>query len=231
MRIKSLFSIPDGEKVTEKALRKVLISSICAILLCMTCLVSTTWAWFAVDIENKDNTIQIAQWSLDVTINNEEGDPVSPENGIYKLNSGKYSISIDFSSDAKGNDLGDRMAVYLVMIENDEQQYATSFELNADGGYEPIQKTYEVGEGEEATLYFYFTRMNPQIGNDLMTAVFEAKAEESDSAAEDDQGDTAGSTDGTNTTATTESSTESSSEPSAETTASTESTGERDDVA
>ena len=68
MRIKNLFIIPTGEKVTEKALRRVLISSICSILLCMTCLVSTTWAWFTVSVENTRNEIWIAAPKVSVTI-------------------------------------------------------------------------------------------------------------------------------------------------------------------
>lgn len=67
MRIKSLFSVPDGEKVTEKALRKVLISSVCAALLCMTCLVGTTWAWFTVSIENTGNEIWIGEPQVSLT--------------------------------------------------------------------------------------------------------------------------------------------------------------------
>lgn len=60
MRIKDLFTVPEGEKVTEQVFHRVLISSICSILLCMTCLAGTTWAWFTVSIENTGNVIEIA---------------------------------------------------------------------------------------------------------------------------------------------------------------------------
>ena len=46
MRLKDLFTVPTGEKVTERHLNRVLVSSICGLLLCMACLVGTTWAWF-----------------------------------------------------------------------------------------------------------------------------------------------------------------------------------------
>ena len=63
MRIKDLFTVPEGEKVTEQVFHRVLISSICGILLCMACLAGTTWAWFTVSIENTDNVIEIAsEW-------------------------------------------------------------------------------------------------------------------------------------------------------------------------
>ena len=53
-------TVTEKTKVTENLFNKVLISAVCTILLCMTCLVSTTWAWFTVSIENTGNVIQIA---------------------------------------------------------------------------------------------------------------------------------------------------------------------------
>lgn len=198
MRLKDLFTVPTGQKVTEKHLRRVLISSICSILLCMTCLVSTTWAWFAVSIKNTGNNIQVAQWSLAVSITptpalaetEEETSPVQYENGVYTLREGVYSIDIQFVSNAQGNDL-DQANVYLIMVENIDQtetKYSTVFTLDENGGYIPIQKTYQVGEGKEAELSFSFTRMNPQIDNDLVTAVFKVEEEETTQATTDSTG-------------------------------------------
>ena len=59
MRIKKLFTVEKEEKITEKRLLQVLISSVCSMLLCMACLAGTTWAWFAVSIENENNEIRI----------------------------------------------------------------------------------------------------------------------------------------------------------------------------
>lgn len=69
MRLKDLFTVPTGQKVTEKHLHRVLISSICSILLCMSCLVSTTWAWFVVGIENTGNVIEIGTPQVNLTVN------------------------------------------------------------------------------------------------------------------------------------------------------------------
>ncbi|MBQ5607534.1 MAG: hypothetical protein IIU86_00735, partial [Oscillospiraceae bacterium] len=84
MKIKHLFAVPQGEKVTEKHLRRVLISSICSILLCMTCMVSTTWAWFTVSVENRDNEIQIATVAANVHVQDES------MNAISEISNGKY---------------------------------------------------------------------------------------------------------------------------------------------
>ena len=68
MRLKELFIIPEGKKVTEKVFGRVLISSICSILLCMVCLISTTWAWFTVSVDNMGNEIQIGKPEISLTV-------------------------------------------------------------------------------------------------------------------------------------------------------------------
>ena len=40
--MKELFAVPEGKKITEKMFGRVLISSVCSILLCMACLIGTT---------------------------------------------------------------------------------------------------------------------------------------------------------------------------------------------
>ena len=96
MKIKELFTVPEGQKVTEKVFHRVLISSICSILLCMSCLVSTTWAWFTVSIENQGNEIQIVNFEVSVTQNGVE---IAQENGVYSLAAGKYSIKATVKRD------------------------------------------------------------------------------------------------------------------------------------
>lgn len=72
MRLKELFIIPEGKKVTEKVFGRVLISSVCSILLCMVCLISTTWAWFTISIDNMGNEIQIGKPEIKFTVDNSE---------------------------------------------------------------------------------------------------------------------------------------------------------------
>lgn len=107
MRLKDLFAVPAGQKVTEKHLRRVLISSICSILLCMTCLVSTTWAWFAVSIVNTDNVIQIGTPEVTVTVGNE-----SVTTG-KNLSAGEYEITIKRS--VNQDDLQKKMECVVVL--------------------------------------------------------------------------------------------------------------------
>ena len=57
MRLKNLFTVPEGQKITEKQMYRVLVSSICGILLCMVCMVGSAWALFSNGSENTVNTV------------------------------------------------------------------------------------------------------------------------------------------------------------------------------
>jgi len=80
VRFKDLFMVRKGEKVTEKCLLRVLVSTICSILLCMSCLLGTTWAWFTVSVVDAGNVIQIGP-EVAVTVNDQPfafGDKLVP---------------------------------------------------------------------------------------------------------------------------------------------------------
>ena len=113
MKIKELFTVPEGQKVTEKVFHRVLISSICSILLCMSCLVSTTWAWFTVSIENQGNEIQIVD--LMVQINGAEiGDQAT--SGYPLADSETYAVQARITrGSASGTLLTDTRIPYIVM--------------------------------------------------------------------------------------------------------------------
>ncbi len=125
MRLKDLFTVPAGEKVTEKALRRVLVSSICSILLCMTCLVSTTWAWFTVSVENTGNVIEIANIKPVVEVKKVEaaadldndGTVAPNDKGSYVLDPGSYNIRVSLEQTANTAILQNdsRCPVYVAM--------------------------------------------------------------------------------------------------------------------
>ena len=100
MRLKDLFSVPTGQKITEKHLRRVLVSSICSILLSMGCLVSVTWAWFVVSIENTGNVIQIGSPEIDVDV-----DELKDETGSAEY-AYTYEVLIEHMGDS--DDLGQK---------------------------------------------------------------------------------------------------------------------------
>ena len=165
MRIKTLFSIPEGERVTEKALRRVLISSICSILLCMTCLVSATWAWFTVSIENTGNVIEIAEVKETITIVDTTKTPVSATDGVYNLPQGSYEICVQLENNATDTDdlnKNTKIPVYVLMSvtcagkEDDPQYYCFLF----DNGLKEAKQTLQIN-CTSAALRFSVSWMEP----------------------------------------------------------------------
>lgn len=176
MGIKVLFSVPDGEKVTDKALRRVLVSSICSILLCMSCLVGTTWAWFTVSLENTGNLIQIATVSETVTVTDMGKDEtVDPIDGAYDLSTGKYKIRVRLTGNATGvNGLNKpKTPVYVIMsvvcagAEDKAEYYCFSFA----GSTGEAEQTVQI-HCASATLRFAVTWVEPNaaipIGNETV---------------------------------------------------------------
>lgn len=125
MKIKELFTVPEGQKVTEKVFRRVLISSICSILLCMSCLVSTTWAWFTVSIENQGNEIQI----VDLMVQIKQGETVIEKNtdGSYLLTAGSYSIDAVVTRAGSSAIVPEGQVPYVVMTVLDAAQQAVRY--------------------------------------------------------------------------------------------------------
>lgn len=108
MRMKTSFGTPDGEKITEKALRKVLVSSICSILMCMACLVSTTWAWFTVSVESAGNEILIGTPQINLTI-----DGTAFEHS-QELSPGTHEIKIEHAN--AEDDLQKKSTLYVTLM-------------------------------------------------------------------------------------------------------------------
>lgn len=116
------------QKVTEKYMRRVLAVSICGILLCMSCLVATTWAWFVVGVENTENIIQIATEPPSVSV--KEND-VAISNDVPNLSAGVHTLEVIHSGNV--DDLAQRSRLYVTFSVNEVVKgYVT---LNRDNGY------------------------------------------------------------------------------------------------
>jgi len=134
MRIKDLFTVPEGEKVTEKVFGRVLISSVCGILLTMACLFSTTWAWFAVSIENQGNVIEITAITPEVEIHRADETPVTPmENGSYSLGPDTYTVKIKLKENGQTPETGKPAYVILTVKTGEaEERYCFAFETRTE---------------------------------------------------------------------------------------------------
>ncbi len=167
MRLKNIFTIPAGQKVTEKSLYRVLVSSICSILLCMTCLVSTSWAWFTVSIENEDNIIQIAKINTHVTVTQGNAVVAPAEDGSYVLPAGEYEVSVGLvpperTSDSANLLNGSQPPVYVVMTISykDSMEYRL-FTFSDRSGKQSHQLAVSDGQ---AAVSFFVSWVKPAFG-------------------------------------------------------------------
>ena len=128
MRLKDLFTVPAGQKITEKHLWRVLGSSICSILLCMTCLVSATWAWYNVSVENDGNVIWIGQPGIHMTV-----DGASCESGT-ELSGSEIELTMAHANHT--DDFDKKSTLYVTL--NLQKEGATAFHyvtLNESNDY------------------------------------------------------------------------------------------------
>ena len=100
MKLKDLFTVPENEKITDKTFAKVLVASVCGILLCMGCLVGATWAWFVANTENADNIIEIASVTTDIAVYRDSAEIPAEEDGSYLLPVGSYALQMRIENNA-----------------------------------------------------------------------------------------------------------------------------------
>ena len=60
------------DKLTDKAFFRLIITSVLAIVFCLFCLCSTTWAWFTESQESTSNSIKAANCTLEINISEKE---------------------------------------------------------------------------------------------------------------------------------------------------------------
>ena len=159
MKLAQLFTVPTGEKVTEKAFLRVLISSICSMLLCMGCLFGTTWAWFTVEINNSENEIQIAKIEFEELTLTKEGNEFlkNANTGAYDLTVGTYSLKMTVTNDAAAP----KRSVYVVMtLRMDQTVKSYYFPLLTGEGTVEQENLLEIAGGK-ATLSFALSWVIP----------------------------------------------------------------------
>ena len=203
MRIKGLFAVPEGAKVTEKLFGKVLLSSVCGILLCMACLIGTTWAWYTVSIDNAGNVIEIVKPDVTVKVDDAlftSGD-VLPE--------GDHTITI--SRTVNQDDLRKKMELYFVLVIQSEDRTPDVYKVTVTE-----TSTVTVSAGTACTLTWETSWLVPENANEpqeghIAVAAAESAEPSSESSTE---ASTESSTEAATETAA--AATEPSSEPAAE---------------
>lgn len=117
---KYLFTVPEGEKVTDRALKRVLISSVCGILLCTTCLVGTTWAWYTASVETQPFSIQVAEHHVQLTdeANQELHNPVTVNAGEEVVLTAEFAT--DAQEDERNVDPGRYLRLEVKPVDGEE---------------------------------------------------------------------------------------------------------------
>lgn len=152
MRLKNMYTVPKGQKVTEKQLLRVLTASICSIVLCMSCLVGTTWALFTVSIENTDNVIQIGEPSVSVV----EGE-TKLDSGKTTLEKGTHTVQITHAN--AEDDLQRKSTLFVTLSLKTEAEAINRYiTLNHENKY---QTAVTIECGVEAALSWEVSWFEP----------------------------------------------------------------------
>ena len=116
--LKNLFSVPKGKKVTDADMKRVLVSSVCGILVCMTCLISSTWAWYTVSAETAPFAIEVADLKLTLTVNDAKLEKTSLELAPAQAT----TVQVKFSPAQTADSLNVTAKRYIVMTVLAEQE-------------------------------------------------------------------------------------------------------------
>lgn len=210
---------PKKEIITDAVLLRTVAVSVAGILLCLAGLAGTTWAWFTAEIRSGPNTIQCADYSVQLTVQNRSRMAVDSD----AIGAGIYDVTLTMTGTGAYCKLtvkvGDTTATYYTgLMQNEQPVY---FPLTVEDGAGSVQLSAAPCWGAL-----------PENANSIPTAGLTAKESGVTETAEappltEEAGDTPLPTE--ETTAPTEPPAETEpTEPAEETTAPTESTAETD---
>ena len=153
----------------------------------MACLAGTTWAWFTVDIENTGNVIQIASVTESVTVTDQSGSTVVPdENGRYNLEKGTYHVSARLQDNGTAaDDLNKgKASVYILMSTVDQNGSTEYYYFAFEGGRTEAYQQLEV-KSDRMLVNFTVTWIRPASAEQLWGSLIAIGEETADSTAEE----------------------------------------------
>lgn len=215
MKIKDLFFPNPEQKVTDKYLRRTLLVSICGILLCMSCLVGTTWAWFTVSVENTGNVITVAtKPKVLVSINGDSVKTLQPN-----LDN---SVRVEHASEP--DDVQKKSTLYVTFSLNEVVQGYVI--LNQENGY---SATINITTNQERVLSWTASWFKPEgteqiVDYTIDLTVQDAPEESTEETTTDSTEETPKPTETTDSTEETTTPTETTTDSTEETTKPTETT-------
>lgn len=166
---KAFFSVPEGEKIKEKYFRRMLAASICSILLCVTCLVSVTWAWFSVSVEYPDNALQMGEFRVGFDVENLADSTEEMIQTFVLSPEGEYGLEMEESEESL------EPSIYRIGIYNQGNVggycQIDFIPVQAENGTAKTEKirtfyTTTIEKGGSLTLYlkteeYFYLKINP----------------------------------------------------------------------
>lgn len=128
--------------ITDKAFSRLVFTSVLAILCCMACICSATWAWFTTSIPSENNSIKSAKECLIKITVEKDGATVGAAdigNEVELTESGTYTVTLSLEKDsASGYAIitsgTDKYYTEYIKGHNDDTAQTKTFELViADG--------------------------------------------------------------------------------------------------
>ena len=126
--------------------------------LCFVCLAATTWAWFVVSVTSEANTIQTANFGVEVYLDGSATPATADANGSYTIAAGTHTIELKPTGNAtKGFavvTIAPQTSSQMLMLASagSEQQQATPTDIEEAGTYYTQQLFDENGVAQIATF-------------------------------------------------------------------------------
>lgn len=161
----------------DKQLRRALISMIASIVLCMGCLIGTTWAWFETSITNEGNVITIAEMQVSVTMHKGETSEyknlVATDQYTYELDEvGTYSIVLINTGDIPGY-----CTIRLKDVTGETEEFTSGTLYPTSEGWEDAATiTIEI-TGQDTEILPVELKIEPHWGDDPNYAIVEVDEE------------------------------------------------------
>ena len=176
MHIKDLFAVPKVENISEKMFGRVLLSSVCSILLCTACLVGTTWAWFTVEVKSAESSIVIGEPEAVLLV-----DDADFVNGA-QLEGGEHKVTLAHGGNSDA--FAYKSTLYVTLTVDGTPVYVL---LNAENGYSR-ELTVQVPDGAQCALSYEVSWFAPVGAGLLEDDVITVAADEPDDGADEADG-------------------------------------------
>lgn len=141
------FRVPKQGKIREKVMLVRTAVMVCIILACLAGMGFSAYAFFSRDIRTAVSTVQAANFDLDISITNEQGEPVAADvDGIYNLAVGRYTVLLKKSGTASTG--------FCVIERSDNDIIYHTAQLGVSGNENVSQINFTFVIGNEVSFKF-----------------------------------------------------------------------------